>query len=128
MENRDNQRRLGAMYLRKSKADAEKERIGRYETLAKHRAELTAMARRMGLAVDRVFEELKSGESIAARDQFRELMDGVAPGSLPRFSGILKKAKSPPQSKIRNFSLSFPLPCKSLHLRVPRPIICQNLL
>lgn len=77
MENRDNQRRLGAMYLRKSKADAERERIGRYETLAKHRAELTAMARRMGLAVDRVFEELKSGESIAARDQFRELMDGV---------------------------------------------------
>ena len=34
------------MYLRKSRADAEKERVGRYETLAVHERALTELARR----------------------------------------------------------------------------------
>lgn len=77
MDGKDIGRRLGAMYLRKSQADLEKERIGKFETLAKHRAELTALARRMGLAVDEVFEEIVSGESIEARTEFKKLMEGV---------------------------------------------------
>ena len=78
MDNKGTQRRLGAMYLRKSQADLEKERVGKFETLAKHKSELTALARRMGLAVDEVFEEIVSGESIEARTEFKKMMEGVA--------------------------------------------------
>ena len=69
--------RRGAMYLRKSRADIEKEAQGHYETLAHHERELTELAGSMGLPVDDTFRELVSGESIAARTQFQALMEGV---------------------------------------------------
>ncbi|MGN0039362.1 MAG: recombinase family protein [Coriobacteriales bacterium] len=70
--------RRGACYLRKSRADLEKERQGEFETLAKHEMELTQLSEKMGLPIDDMYRELVSGESISARTEFQRLMDGVA--------------------------------------------------
>lgn len=66
------------MYLRKSRADLEKEQFGQYETLARHERELTEMCQRMGIVIDGVYRELVSGESIAARTEFQTLMQLVS--------------------------------------------------
>lgn len=76
----NNTSRKGALYLRKSRADIEKEKVGKFETLAHHEAELTAMAERMELPIDRVYKEIVSGESIAERTEFQALMEGVQNG------------------------------------------------
>lgn len=68
---------LGAMYLRKSRADEEKEKRGKYQTLVKHEAELRELSEKMKLPIDDVFKEMVSGESIEARSEFRKLMAGV---------------------------------------------------
>lgn len=66
------------MYLRKSRADEERERSGEFETLGKHERELAAMCRRMAVPVEMPpLRELVSGESIAARPRFQELMEMV---------------------------------------------------
>lgn len=66
------------MYLRKSRADEERERNGEFETLGKHERELSAMCRRMAVPVEMPpLRELVSGESIAARPRFQELMEMV---------------------------------------------------
>ena len=56
-----------AIYLRKSRADTEAEKLGEGETLARHRKILTELAARKGLYVERIYEEIVSGETIAAR-------------------------------------------------------------
>lgn len=66
------------MYLRKSRADLEKEQLGQYETLARHERELTEVCQRAGIVVDGVYRELVSGESIAARTEFQALMQLVS--------------------------------------------------
>lgn len=68
---------LGAMYLRKSRADIEKEKRGKFQTLVKHEAELRELSEKMQLPIDDVFKEMVSGESIDARTEFQELMRGV---------------------------------------------------
>ena len=49
------------IYLRKSRADAEAEARGEGETLARHRTALLALARRMGLEIGGIYEEIVSG-------------------------------------------------------------------
>ena len=49
-----------AMYLRKSRADAEAEARGQFETLAKHEQILTDLAKRHGIKVSRIFREIVS--------------------------------------------------------------------
>lgn len=66
------------MYLRKSRADAEKERYGKYETLAVHEKALTELARRERYPVAEVYRELVSGESIEERAQFKRVMERIA--------------------------------------------------
>lgn len=66
------------MYLRKSRADAEKERYGKYETLAVHERQLTELAQREHLAVAEVYRELVSGETIEARTEFKRVMERIA--------------------------------------------------
>ena len=66
------------MYLRKSRADAEKERYGKYETLAVHERALTELARRERYPVAEVYRELVSGESIEERAQFKRVMERIA--------------------------------------------------
>lgn len=66
-----------AIYLRKSRADAELERRGQGETLARHRAALSELAQKLDLNVVKVYEEIVSGESIVSRPQMQELMRDV---------------------------------------------------
>ena len=66
------------MYLRKSRADAEKERLGQYETLAVHEKTLTELAQREHLPIAKIYRELVSGESIAERSEFNKVLDHIA--------------------------------------------------
>ncbi len=68
------------IYLRKSRADAEKERYGKYETLAVHEKTLLALAERerYRIANDGVYRELVSGESIEERTEFKKVMTRIA--------------------------------------------------
>ncbi len=75
-----------AIYLRKSRADAQAEICGEGETLARHEAALRELARRQGLAVACVHRELVSGESLAARPVMRRLLADVERG---RWAGVL---------------------------------------
>ena len=69
-----------ALYLRKSRADLDAEARGEGETLAKHRAALTAYARQRGLLIAREYAEIVSGDSIAARPQMQALLADVKAG------------------------------------------------
>lgn len=66
------------IYLRKSRADIEKEARGAMETLGKHERRLTAFAKERGYLVGEIRRELVSGESIQDRPVFRALMAEVA--------------------------------------------------
>lgn len=77
------------MYLRKSRADIEKEARGEMETLGKHERELVSMSKRMGIVVADIRRELVSGESIQDRHEFRHIMDEVMDR---RWSGIVVHA------------------------------------
>lgn len=54
------------MYLRKSRKDFEAESAGQGETLARHKAALLETAQRLHLAVSEIYQEIVSGDSIAA--------------------------------------------------------------
>ena len=75
-----------ALYLRKSRADMDAEARGEGETLAKHRAALTAYAKRRGLFITHEYAEIVSGDSIAARPQMQRLLDDVKAGM---YSGVI---------------------------------------
>lgn len=68
-----------AIYLRKSRAEELADSTE--ETLRKHRAILDELARRKNISVDDVYEEVVSGESIAARPQMSALLAAVASGA-----------------------------------------------
>lgn len=75
-----------AMYLRKSRADLEAEARGEGETLARHRKTLYALAARLHLSVDAVYQEIVSGDTIEARPQMRRLLADVA---ARKYDGVL---------------------------------------
>jgi len=75
-----------AMYLRKSRADAEAEARGQFETLAKHEQILTDLAAKQGITVSRIFREIVSGDTIADRPQVQLLLNDVRAGV---FDGVL---------------------------------------
>ena len=66
-----------AIYLRKSRKDLELEAMGEGETLARHRTALLELAKKQGLSVEKIYEEMVSGESIAARPQMQQLLEDV---------------------------------------------------
>lgn len=68
------------VYLRKSRADLEAEAHGEGETLARHRQILDRVASQLRLTIDRVYEEIVSGETIAARPVMRRLLEEVEQG------------------------------------------------
>lgn len=65
------------IYLRKSRADAEAEARGEGESLARHQAALVSLAERMGLPVSKIYREIVSGETIAARPVMQRLLSEV---------------------------------------------------
>ena len=68
------------MYLRKSRADLEAEARGEGDTLARHRRTLTELADALSLPVGAIYEEIVSGDTIAARPQMQRLLKEVEAG------------------------------------------------
>lgn len=65
------------IYLRKSRKDIELEKYGEGETLARHKHTLLEIARKQNLTIGEIYEEIVSGESIAARPQMQRLLSDV---------------------------------------------------
>ena len=55
-----------AIYLRKSRADLEAEKLGKGETLDRHRKILEELAARQGFYIGEIYEKLESGDTIDA--------------------------------------------------------------
>lgn len=74
-----------AIYLRKSRSDVEAEQHGESETLARHKKTLLELAENRGYNVIKIYPEVVSGDTIAARpvmqqllaDTEQEIYDGV---------------------------------------------------
>lgn len=69
-----------AIYLRKSRIDVEAEKAGEGETLARHRKALLSLAEKRGYYVEKIYEEVVSGETIVSRPQMQALMSDVEKG------------------------------------------------
>ncbi|MGD6877875.1 recombinase family protein [Bacillus infantis] len=74
------------LYLRKSRADMEAEKLGEMETLKRHEEILTALAARQGLFIGKVYKELVSGETIAARPEIQKVIKECYEG---KYRGII---------------------------------------
>lgn len=74
------------IYLRKSRADADLEKINKMETLSRHEGILVDLAKRMGITISRIYREVVSGETIEDRPQVKQLLADVANG---RYDGVL---------------------------------------
>lgn len=75
-----------AIYLRKSRADVEAEKMGEGETLARHKKILTDLAARKSLYVGKIYQEIVSGETIAARPEIQKLINDCYAG---KYRGII---------------------------------------
>lgn len=76
-----------AIYLRKSRADMEAEKLGEGETLARHKKILTELAARKGLYVGSIYQEIVSGaDSIDDRPKIKKLIEDCYAG---KYRGIL---------------------------------------
>lgn len=76
-----------AIYLRKSRADLEAEKLGEGETLARHKKILTELAARKGLYIGHIYHEIVSGaESIDDRPEIKKLIEDCYAG---KWAGIL---------------------------------------
>ena len=74
------------IYLRKSRADVEAEKLGEGETLARHKKILTELAARKGLYVEKIYEEIVSGETIEARPEIQKMIQECYDG---KYKGII---------------------------------------
>ena len=68
------------LYLRKSRADLDAEARGEGETLARHEKALLELGRRQSLKIDRIYREIVSGETIAARPVMQQLLSEIEQG------------------------------------------------
>lgn len=76
-----------AIYLRKSRADLEAEKLGEGETLARHKKILTELAARKGLYIGEIYQEIVSGaESIKDRPEINRLIEDCYAG---KYRGII---------------------------------------
>ena len=73
-----------AVYLRKSRADSAEESVG--ETLTRHRSTLLEFARRNSLSIIKIYQEVVSGDSLAARPEMIGLLQDVEEG---KYGGVL---------------------------------------
>lgn len=65
------------LYLRKSRADMEAESRGEGETLARHQEILLSLAENLKLNITRIYKEIVSGETIAARPIMQQLLSEI---------------------------------------------------
>ena len=76
-----------AIYLRKSRADLEAEKLGEGETLARHKKILTELAARKGLYIGEIYQEIVSGaDSIEDRPEIKRLIEDCYNG---KWAGVL---------------------------------------
>lgn len=76
-----------AIYLRKSRADMEAEKLGEGETLARHKKILTELAARKGLYIGEIYQEIVSGaDRIEDRPEIKRLIEDCYAG---KWAGIL---------------------------------------
>lgn len=75
-----------AIYLRKSRADLEAEKLGEGETLARHKKILLELAARKGLYIGKIYQEIVSGDTIQARPEIQKLISDCYSG---KYKGIL---------------------------------------
>lgn len=69
-----------AAYLRRSQQDAEYEQYGKFAILERHRRIIMDMAEDYGHTITKIYKEVVSGETIAAREEFTQLLKEVARG------------------------------------------------
>ena len=65
------------IYLRKSRKDLEAEQAGQGETLARHERILLALAKQKNLIIGKIYREIVSGETIAARPVMQPVLREV---------------------------------------------------
>ncbi len=65
------------IYLRKSRSDLEAELHGEGETLARHQKILLDLSKKLNINIDKIYKEVVSGETIAARPVMQELLSDV---------------------------------------------------
>ena len=75
-----------AIYLRKSRADAEAEARGEGETLARHEKALLDLADKLKIKIGKIYREIVSGETIDARPEVQKLLSDVKKG---KWKGVL---------------------------------------
>ena len=75
-----------AIYLRKSRADEEAEQSDNEDTLSRHRRILTDLAARKGYYVEKIYEEVISGQTIEARPEIQQLIKDCYEG---KYKGII---------------------------------------
>lgn len=76
-----------AIYLRKSRADIEAEKLGEGETLARHKKILTELAARKGIYIGKIYQEIVSGaDRIEERPEIKQLIEDCYAG---KWKGIL---------------------------------------
>ena len=75
-----------AIYLRKSRADMEAEKLGEGETLTRHKKILLELAARKGLYIGKIYQEVVSGDTIEARPEIKKLLHDCYAG---KYKGIL---------------------------------------
>ena len=75
-----------AIYLRKSRADAEAEARGEGETLVRHEKILLELAKKMKIKIGRIYREIVSGETIETRPEVQKLLSDVKKG---KWRGVL---------------------------------------
>lgn len=74
------------IYLRKSRADEDAEKYGDGDTLERHRKILTELAARRGLYVEKIYEEVVSGDTIEARPEIQKMIQDCYDG---KYKGII---------------------------------------
>ncbi len=68
---------MDAIYLRKSRIDIDAEKSGSGNTLLRHKTALLDLAKRQDRHIGEIYEEVRSGESIAARPEMQRLLQDV---------------------------------------------------
>lgn len=75
-----------AIYLRKSRADLEAEKDSGEDSLARHKAILLDLAARKGFYIEKIYQEIVSGETISARPEIQKLINDCYAG---KYKGVL---------------------------------------
>lgn len=79
MQRDESGRQIYCVYLRKSRKDLDAERNG-VDTLARHEKMLTAYAEQNQIIIGKIYREVVSGDTIAARPQMQQLLQDVEAG------------------------------------------------